>query len=933
MDRDAADVVTTTQQDKLFEEICSQNQNFYHYERSFQEVLMELESDDVLETFRREYESLHNSFLKCHEGEKRLIKKCLDLQSETASCQQKIRAAEELSAGDQTTIDQLKKEIVKTKAKVALSKETEITLKEKIKQLKVDIKELDKQVDHGAADIAGHGNTISELTIKRAELHKNYETQRSHLISLQKDTEWISARVEKAREAIADKKDELGAVRDAIGQKESEREAQRSRKESTDKALRARKDELARRNALQQEGQAMLGELSAEISTLERRVQAEKEAAEQGNRHLTNLGKQMQQTRDQLADCGAAVAALQETVGHRTQDLKLKQGEVNAAHAERVKQEKLLDANEKRNMVLDQQRREAEMARDSAKLQMQQKELQTSAAAKLLDGDVKQLEDLSRERDVLNKSYLKAESATQKQQDWLVIKENQRRNLEHQIRGYERHGQAQNELIFQLSKETENYEKQASDAAVRCSKILEESKTLDNLTAEEQGRIREAEGKLKQQQSMLDTVLNERNTYAKTFNQLRIEIAEMGRRFKVMINQIKQLKEEIQTKERELVTEEVSVTEATTLRKKHEIRIDTCRKKTEKREKTIDAYNVELHKLNQIITDADAERARQRRDHTNVINERDILGSQLIKRNDELAALYEHIRIQQFQLRKGESQYSDRLQDIQQLELRISQLGEELERMRLFASRLPDLKLHINKSQRELTREQCRVRALLDESDKSQNMHRLHRLKWSEPQTYDLHQRIYQLQRELVKKNNEVEQKGRLVAEKEKLFVELKGVIARQPGPEVAEQLNVYQDTLAKKVSQMRAMKISLRHFHTQVEHYKSQYEELNDELNAMGKSYKASRKAEAREARRTAVLNEMLGRDGSDGGAPQRYEEAYVGYTAPPRPQTQEGEGLSPYQSGGEGGDASDGGADDSPYQPREPYGDVGATEGGGDE
>jgi len=36
-----------------------------------------------------------------------------------------------------------------------------------------------------------------------------------------------------------------------------------------------------------------------------------------------------------------------------------------------------------------------------------------------------------------------------------------------------------------------------------------------------------------------------------------------------------------------------------------------------------------------------------------VINERDILGTQLIKRNEELALLYEKIKIQKSTLKKG----------------------------------------------------------------------------------------------------------------------------------------------------------------------------------------------------------------------------------------------------------------------------------------
>merc|ERR1712071_564668 len=54
-----------------------------------------------------------------------------------------------------------------------------------------------------------------------------------------------------------------------------------------------------------------------------------------------------------------------------------------------------------------------------------------------------------------------------------------------------------------------------------------------------------------------------------------------------------------------------------------------------------------------------------------VLNERDILGTQLVRRNDELALLYEKIKIQQNTLSKGEIQYRQRLQDIRLLKLEI----------------------------------------------------------------------------------------------------------------------------------------------------------------------------------------------------------------------------------------------------------------------
>lgn len=57
-----------------------------------------------------------------------------------------------------------------------------------------------------------------------------------------------------------------------------------------------------------------------------------------------------------------------------------------------------------------------------------------------------------------------------------------------------------------------------------------------------------------------------------------------------------------------------------------------------------------------------------------VISERDILGTQLVRRNDELALLYEKIKIQQSTLNKGEIQYNQRLEDIRVLKLEIKKL-------------------------------------------------------------------------------------------------------------------------------------------------------------------------------------------------------------------------------------------------------------------
>lgn len=60
-----------------------------------------------------------------------------------------------------------------------------------------------------------------------------------------------------------------------------------------------------------------------------------------------------------------------------------------------------------------------------------------------------------------------------------------------------------------------------------------------------------------------------------------------------------------------------------------------------------------------------------------VITERDILGAQLIRRNDELALLYEKIKIQNSTLSKGEVQYAQRVEDIRILKLEVKKMRRE----------------------------------------------------------------------------------------------------------------------------------------------------------------------------------------------------------------------------------------------------------------
>ena len=126
------------------------------------------------------------------------------------------------------------------------------------------------------------------------------------------------------------------------------------------------------------------------------------------------------------------------------------------------------------------------------------------------------------------------------------------------------------------------------------------------------------------------------------------------------------------------------------------------------------------------------------------------------------------------------------------------------------------------------------------------NVHRWRKLEGSDPATFELIQKIQTLQRRLIAKTEEVVEKGLVIQEKDKLYAELKAILARQPGPEVAEQLTTFQQSLKSKTRQMKAMASEMNMYQAQVNEYRYEIERLTRELqDTKRKYYQQKRKGE----------------------------------------------------------------------------------------
>ena len=76
-----------------------------------------------------------------------------------------------------------------------------------------------------------------------------------------------------------------------------------------------------------------------------------------------------------------------------------------------------------------------------------------------------------------------------------------------------------------------------------------------------------------------------------------------------------------------------------------------------------------------------------------MVKERDLIGAELVRRNDELSLLYEKMRIVELTLHKGERQYKERVEDIRILKLEIRHLRCKLHLLEKKNEDLDDLRL------------------------------------------------------------------------------------------------------------------------------------------------------------------------------------------------------------------------------------------------
>lgn len=819
---------------------------FEALEREFQEVLLELSGDEHLEKFRVEYDKLHRTLLRSHQHEKRLLQKVEELNEEILANASKIETAIMLSKDDQNTIMELRKEIEKAWNMVAASHEKEAKAKETIAQLTKELSKFSKLAENTTGVNNTDHEALNELLKEKKDLIQERDAQQSqivemnnHIGNLQRQINKLNLEKKQLAQSLQDVEESLAAARQDLDREKGHREKADKESKARQEILEQKRDEIESNRHQIQTQQEYIENLEAAKKKMEKHIkdtEMEKQLLFQKNEEAE---EQLRVAMKKTAAIEADRSAIQTELAMKERALKVAKDESN-----RIKN--LLQTTEEKIRSLEERRRE-DIKSMQARMDNLQKEYEEEIR-KLENeraNDRKEYEKLRADNNYLNREHIKTRKDKMKNESMLLMADTQKNDLERKLKAYMRVAEdlrVENRL---LTKERNKYSSDKSEAAQKYFQALEEVKIKKMENHDLQKKIIDAQEKLKQQQALYEQVRSDRNSKGKALNDAFEELDELKKKLKIISHQVTQQKEEMKAISMKHAEETVRVIKETKEKERYKDEAQSYKAKAEKHEATLHNLKKESYRLNQIIKESENDRMKQLSDIERVTSERDILGTQLIRRNDEIALLYEKIQIQNSALEKGAIQFREKIEDIRMLKLKISELSRKLHVLSSQISKIKDLKIEKHQLQKLLLQERTKVKALSEELENPMNVHRWRKLEGSDPTSYEMILKTQTLQKRLIAKTQEVMEKDLIILEKEKLQNELKAILARQPGPELAEQLNVYQETLKKKNSQMKSMASEINMFMFKIKEIEYEKDRVNRELQDTKKKYLTYRKKE----------------------------------------------------------------------------------------
>ena len=239
-------------------------QQYEKLEQDFKAVLESMVGEKSMLRFQNEYEKLYRALKTSYESEKRLVKRCKELNETIVGNATRVKAALRLTQEDSSTISLLKKEVDRAWKLVETAKDKEDRARKIIQDLKGEIAHLTKIVEGGTSLSVSADNNVQKMIDEKDQLKRELGAKSEQL-----------SEAESAKAELAEKTNQLQLQ---LFQKESEFKTLKQEYEQNEikikTLIRTQEDEKSKANALK----ASEEKLTSDVAERDKEIEALKQA-------------------------------------------------------------------------------------------------------------------------------------------------------------------------------------------------------------------------------------------------------------------------------------------------------------------------------------------------------------------------------------------------------------------------------------------------------------------------------------------------------------------------------------------------------------------------------------------------------------------------------------------------------------------------------
>ncbi|KNE55752.1 hypothetical protein AMAG_01629 [Allomyces macrogynus ATCC 38327] len=774
--------------------------------------------DDTLAKFRVEYEKLHRSLVRSVMTGCRLFDQYAHMHRAFHENVHTAKVLSESTSHDEATIRTLRGQIKRANEFLESARVKEDKSKDELRQLRIEertINDLVKVKEEALKDLDMELERIAHLRARVADMA---DTTRH----LDAERRLLDADIHLLKEKVAARKMDV--------------DAELRNKENLEADLRDMRDVVSVKIAEVKQKQDHVNRAIDDIALLQNQAKTQKQMLDKLARDHEALVTKADKYR---AECDEQILVTNALVEDNNGILKeLRKREVDLAKVgdDLAKNTKVHDGLQKKIRALEAKKNEAESTVRTLAAENEATYRAMDQIKADIDKSKKTIEDLTREKTLVEQNYKKLATETEREQHLSFLLQQTRLNFEQDQAQSQRVIAKLEKSLAALEEDKHAYETKIAAVQEQVAALLGHIKKRETEAFSLKRQVVDSETKLKYQQNLYETVQSDRNLHAKNLVESQHEIAEMRRQLKVMNFQINGLKEELQLKQDQLARE---IADQDKLHKEIEA-IDNETRNLKHQNELAQVYVrsqvAEENRLSQFVKEAEGEKQKQEHSMALVVSERDRLSAQLIKQDADLLHVYDAIKAHQYALLRSQKHYMQKKQQLTALEAEIRALVTEQRLLELQTRDHGSLKQAVHQLKAELLEEQGHIKVLSDEIQKPVNIHRWRRLEGSDPGQLETIQLLHTLQRTLIAKASEDQIKEAEIHAREATYLQLKEIQSRQVGPEVLEQLAAMEQALKARTAKLKHMRTELDMHRAQIKEHKYTLAGLDREL-AEGKA------------------------------------------------------------------------------------------------